>query len=237
MTTKRPATDCQKPERDHIKFMARSLNLALATYLMVFVAGCAAPRFSAEVSQFHTLSAPPAAATFVVRPADPEKAESLQFSTYAKIVAGELVRKGFREADDTADSDLVVLLNYSVGPGTQTSFPVPVYGYYPGQFRTVHGTTRKGRRFSAQVYDSGGYVPLGYAEQTETTYKRILTLDMLDAAKWRDNQTDKTFEARVISLGAESEIAPVMPLMIRALFVEFPAPSGSTRTIVLSPEE
>lgn len=204
--------------------------------LALLLSGCGASRFVAEVTQFHDLGVAKARPTFIVVPADKAKDGSLEFKAYGGSIAGELERLGFRRVATDQETDFIVLLDYGVGPGEVRSYPAPVYGYYPDQVTTIRGVRKDGKRFSANVFESGGFVPLGYSEVTETLYQRSLTLEMVDAAAWQRGQTEKRYEGRVTSHGPESEIAAVMPLMIQALFLEFPGDNGASRTVVLEPE-
>ena len=212
--------------------MLRSLCCLLVGLTL---AGCGSTRFAAQVTQFHELPAYGGGRSFMVAPADPAKGESLEFASYAGRIVAELQARGYRQAARLDESELLALVDYGVGSGTVESYSIPVYGYYPDEFRRVHGVTSEGERFSAHVYDSGGFVPLGYTERVRTLYQRRLSLDIVDAAAWRQDRTVKVYEGRVVSMGPENDIAAVMPLMIRALFVEFPGAPGATRTIVLDP--
>jgi len=128
------------------------------------------------------------------------------------------------------------LLDYKVGPGETRSYPVPVYGYYPDRTTHISGIRRGDERYSAHIYESGGFVPLGYTQAWETLYLRSMSLDIVDAAAWRRGQTEKRYEGKVTSRGRESTIAAVMPFMIEAMFIDFPGGSGTTQTIILEPE-
>jgi hypothetical protein len=172
----------------------------------------------------------------MVAPADKAKNASLEFESYAQRIIAEFQARDFQQAGRLEDSNLLVLVDYGTDSGTVESRKVPVYGYYPGQVHRVHGVTSEGQRFSAYVYDSGGFVPLGYTERVRTLYQRNLSVEIVNAEAWRQGRTVKSYEGRVVSMGPEHEIAMVMPLMIRALFVDFPGTSGATRTIVLDPE-
>ena len=218
-------------------FMRKRVAAVLIAPLLLALGACAAPRFGAEVTQFHTLGPSPAPQSFVLVASDQAKGDTLEFAAYASQVVNGLQARGFRQVDSARQSELVARLNYQVGPGMTESFARPVYGYYPDVYSTVRGRTSEGKPFSARVYESGGYVPLGYAEESRIVYQRTLTLDMLDAAAWRRGQTRKVYEGRVVSIGPAPELARVVPLMVRALFVDFPGPSGATRTIVLPDED
>ncbi len=218
-----------------MKSMLRVLRISLGGIAVLLLAACESPRFVAEVTQFHELPSG-AAQSFTVAAANPAKEESLEFRSYARSVARSLEREGFRPAAPGQEGDLVVLVDYGVGPGEVRRYAVPVYGYYPDHSTHISGIRRGDQRYSAHVYESGGFIPLGYTEMTEVLYTRKLTMEMLDAAAWRQGQVKKSYEGRVISHGSESDIAAVMPLMIEALFATFPGNNGATQTVILEPE-
>jgi len=216
-----------------IRFLAHPAALVLALFV---VGGCTDPRFVTDVTQFHDWPQRETEHRFVVLARDKAKGETLEFASYARQLVAELAKRGFRQAKNIEQSDIVVLFDYSVDAGTVESYPVPVYGYYPDQYRLVHGMTRDGKPFSAHVYHSGSYEPIGYTQETRTIYKRDLIIDIVAAKPWRRGKTVKRYEGRVISVGSEQQLVNIVPRMIEALFTDFPGQSGKTRTIVLSPK-
>jgi len=216
--------------------MARNFSLTVVLVLVLLLGGgCAGPRFVADVSQFHEWPEREQEKHFSIVARDKTKSATLEFAAYARRLATELEKRGFQQMKDAGQSDVVVLLDYGVDMGTVESYPVPVYGYYPDQYRLVHGVTRDGRPFSAHVYHSGSYEPIGYTQETRTIYKRTLDLDIVVAKDWRRGRTVKRYEGRVVSVGLEQELVTVVPRMIEALFREFPGVSGTSRTVVLPP--
>jgi hypothetical protein len=209
--------------------------VALSLALLV-LGGCVGPRCVADVTQFHDWPERTSERRFMVLLRDKAKGETLEFTTYARHVVTELEKRGFRQAKTVARSDILVLLDYSVDAGTVESYPVPVYGYYPDEYRTVHGVTRDGSPFSAHVYHSGSYEPIGYAQQTRTIYKRNFSMDIVAAPQWQRGKSVKRYEGRVVSVGPEQELVTAVPKMIEALFTDFPGASGTTRTVVVSPK-
>jgi len=216
--------------------MARIFSLTVVIVLALLSgSGCAGPRFVADVSQFHEWPERENEKRFSVVARDKNKATTLEFAAYARRLAAELEKRGFQQTKDARQSDVVMLLDYSVDIGTVESYPVPVYGYYPDEYRLVHGVTRDGKPFSAHVYHSGSYEPIGYTQETRTIYKRTLDLDIVVAKDWRQGKTVKRYEGRVVSVGLEQELVTVVPKMIEALFRDFPGVSGTSRTVVLPP--
>jgi len=214
--------------------MSRFFSLTFVIVLVfLFGSGCAGPRFVADVSQFHEWPEREQERRFSVVARDKTKETTLEFAAYARQLAAELEKRGFQQTRDARQSDVIMLLDYGVDSGTVESYPVPVYGYYPDQYRLVHGVTKDGRPFSAHVYDSGSYEPIGYAQESRTIYKRTLDLDIVLAKDWRRGKTVKRYEGRVVSVGLEQEFVAVVPKMIEALFRDFPGVSGTSRTVVL----
>lgn len=216
--------------------MAHRAFILLAALGGLLLSGCAADRFTAEVTQFHDLAGGAKGRSFMVMPVEDSRASSLEFRSYARMIVGELVARGLRQAEALERSDMIVFVDYGVDSGRLESYPVPVYGYYPDRFTQLHGVRKSGKRFSAHAYESGGLVPLGISEITETVFTRSLAVDIVDAPPWRRGQTVKRYEARATSIGRESNLSAVMPLMIRALFQDFPGEDGGTRTVVLNPQ-
>jgi len=214
--------------------MKSHLLAALLIPIVLGLTACGSPPFTADVTTFHRLGAEPTRGTFFLIPAEERNAISLEFTSYASLVVNALQARGFRQVANIEQSDYVARLDYAIGPGVVQSRSVPVYGHYPDQYSVVRGRTADGKPFSAQVFESGGYVPLGYTQETQIVYRRTLSLDILEATAWRSGQSTKVYEGRSVSVGPEAELARVMRPLIEALFVDFPGPSGATRTVVLS---
>ena len=45
------------------------------------------------------------------------------------------------------------------------------------------------------------------------------------------------FEGRVVSIGGSKDLPKVMPLMIDAIFSDFPGENGSTVRVIIKPEK
>lgn len=213
--------------------MAKLIRNVPTLLLVLALGACAGRPFSADVTTFHRFGGNATNGSFVLIPLQEQNRESLEFASYASLVANALTARGLRQVDRLEDADYVARLDYAIGAGTVQSRSVPVYGAYPDQYSVVRGRTADGEPFSARVFESGGYVPLGYAQEAQTVYRRSLSLDILDGPAWRTGSIRKVYEGRSISVGPEAELARVMRPLIDALFVDFPGPTGMTRTVVL----
>lgn len=220
---------CRATAAPHISPMLDLRLTVLAAALLASLGACAAPQFTAEVTRFHTLPAAAEGGSFMVAPTEKARSGSLEFASYAERIVAQLQARGYRQASSLERSDFLVLVDYAVDTGRPESRVEPVYGYYPDRFAHVRGVRRDGRSFSADVYESGGFVPIGTSQVVETVYSRNLMVEIVDAAQWRQGKTVKRFEGEVVSVGPESSLPLVMPAMIRALFEEFPGESGASR--------
>ena len=95
-------------------------------------AACATP-FTAEVSRFQRLPAP-TGQTFAIVPQD-EALGGLEFATYSRYVAGELIEEGYAEVANPDDASLIVSLDYGTGDpreklATRPSTRPAGFGYY-----------------------------------------------------------------------------------------------------------
>jgi hypothetical protein len=202
--------------------MANTSRLIVVLVAALALAGCAT-KFRSDVSSWHRLP-PPSGETFVVDAKDPRKQGSLEFAQYAGLVAAELQRVGYRPAARGAQPDLIVRLDYDVGGAREKvrSYGTGFYGGYYGYHRPWWGP-----------WGYGGY-GYDYPEvRSYTVYSRRLELEIADAR----NPGQNLYETRLISDGRSNRLEEVMPLMVRALFQEFPGPSGVTRQVSIDLDE
>src|SRR5512146_678128 len=93
-----------------------ALKPFIALAALALLAACATP-FEARVQSFQAM--PPAQGqSFVVAPMDEKRAGSLEFASYAGLIATELQRLGFVPATG-ANADLLVRVDFGAGPGRE----------------------------------------------------------------------------------------------------------------------
>ncbi|MFQ5917586.1 MAG: hypothetical protein ACE5I0_07235, partial [Candidatus Binatia bacterium] len=63
-------------------------------------------------------------------------------------------------------------------------------------------------------------------------YSSVLLMHIVDKASLGTGKAMIIYEAKVKSEGYSNQLAEVMPVMIKAMFKEFPGKNGSTRTEV-----
>lgn len=82
---------------------------ALIVGTMFALAGCATDSLPTRVTRFH-LGQPIAPGQLAVEPRDPTLAKDLEFQSYARIVQGEMARKGFAAVPDLVKSEQVAVV-------------------------------------------------------------------------------------------------------------------------------
>jgi len=76
------------------------------------------------------------------------------------------------------------------------------------------------------------YGVVGTGVTSQTQYTRVLRLDIVDKQALAEGNIKKLYEGKVVSSGSSSQVAQVLPTMVKTLFEDFPGKSGNTRTSV-----
>jgi hypothetical protein len=184
---------------------------------LAVLAGCAAQLPETRVTRFH-LGQPIAPAQISVEPRDPTLAKELEFQSYARIVQGELTKKGFAPAIDLAKSELVAVVNVN-----RSWLPI-------GAPRAPLTIGIGGASFGGGVGLGGGVsFPVGKPRQS------------LEVATLLTIQIKRRSEGTVIWEGrAQTEARDGTPYaapeaaiarLADAMFRDFPGPSGQTITV------
>lgn len=188
--------------------------IRLATLACILcLSACSSSRFEADVVRFHALDSADIGAgkTLTIAPMAAED-NGLAFSAYADIVGKRLSEFGFTPAQ-TELADYVALIDFNITRRQNTddgrNSPVSV----------GVGVGGVGRNVGVSVGTAFG---VGTRKPREF-YNRELFLQLKDAAT-----ATIIYEGRVSSDGQEKEPLAVLPLMLDALFEEFPGPNGST---------
>jgi Domain of unknown function (DUF4136) len=201
-------------------------NPLVATVLLAMLSGCALLR--SQVAVFHHLPKDLSGTTYVMIPFR-EQEGSLQHKAYEEVVRQELNAKGFRET--TVDqAQTVVFLAYGIDTGRRVHSSYPIIGQTGATTcSTFDGTPHQ----SYGCRDSSPwptYGVVGTRETSETQYTRVLRLDIVDKQALTEGNIKKLYEGKVVSSGFSDQLDKVLPMMVKALFEDFPGQSGSTRT-------
>lgn len=184
--------------------------------MLVLINGCATS-VTSEVTRFHK-GATPAGETIAIVPMDNAMQGSLEFDAYAKEVAKQLDKIGYKVVDAGARPDLLAKMDYSVGP-PQTrirSWPrnyVHYHFYYGDPYPFFYG----------RYWDE----PEVYSY---TVYMRSLKVNIVRP----DGKS--LFEGHVESVGQDHNLNQVMPYLAKAMFNNFPGESGITKVVTIQQE-
>jgi hypothetical protein len=194
--------------------MTRFLVVLIASLL---AASCAAVRSNVAVS--NSLPANQTAKTVAIMPFDERLGAAPDYRDYAAKLAAHLEAEGYDVVEPSAGgtADYIALFMYRIDDGTPVtrfvSRPDPVIG-------------------SIIPYDLRSTL----RQATNLVYRRAVTVDLLDRARFQPNMPATIAAARVYSASATSEgscstMAPVIDPMLTALFADFPGESGQIRTV------
>lgn len=187
--------------------MRTRAGLWICALLALAVSGCAR-HFEADVTRFHALGVP-GGRSVLFEPLDPAKENTLEFMKYADLVGERLRDLGYVPAGETVP-DIVAKLDYSV---------TPLNRFDDGPQSTV----------GVGVGGGGGHVGGGVGvsfplvEGPKQAHRRRLVLILVEPGGDRN-----LYEARVESDGPSAELTLLIPMMLDALFEDFPGASGET---------
>ena len=210
----------------------------LALVAVSMLSGCASTLRS-DVSAFHRLGQAEdlaiqgSAPRFAVVPVDAEQAQSLEFQSYAALVSEQLRARRWVEVP-TDEASLRVSFRYGSGTAQSVVIGDAFSGFYGG-----YGVwNRAGPGFSRGAGLGIGFpigaFPRDLPRDVRVIYLRELSLRVERAALGSNNPPsapERIYESTVRSQGNSSSLATVMPAMIRALFADFPGPSGVERSV------
>ena len=212
----------------------------LAIVLALLLGGCASTLRS-EISAFHqfktdtTAESIGASPRFAIMALDPEQRDSLEFQSYAALISEQLRARHWVQVP-LEEARIRVSLRYGVR-SAQSLVIWDAYGGPYGSFSTWGWGPGWGVPRGASI---GMGFPLGqWPRDVRVIYLRELTLRIERAATGGVggpgaagvSPPERLYEATVRSEGNRASLATVMPAMIRALFQDFPGPSGVERSV------
>jgi hypothetical protein len=210
----------------------------IAPLALMGLAGCA-QNFAARVSRFQQMPAAQGQ-TFIVKAADPALDGSLEFASYAQLVAGKLTALGYRPAAGGEAPNLIVKLGYDVDHGQQKVRTAPnarfnrCWGYYDPW---CGGFGFWGRPYSYYGYYPGFYDPFlfgpgGFNDDVESYTVYTSQLDMRIE---RADSAERVFEGKAKAQSLNDNLPYLVPNLIEAMFTGFPGNSGETVKITVPP--
>lgn len=202
----------------------------IALLAALVLGGCApAPHVSTEVTTFHNLVDVPRGKTFVMLPGKDQEG-SLEWRTYANLVAGRLERLGLvRTHELTKETDLAVYVRYAIDSGRTSVSSAPVFGQTGGgTTATTTGyigrTPISGSTYTAPTFGVTGYVPV-----ESTTFTRGVKITIYDVKRSLDDgKAAAVYEATGISSGATGNLNLIMPYILDGMMEGWPGVPGTT---------
>lgn len=173
------------------------------------LAGCSQQVFT-KVNAFKQESAEFGRGEVIVRAADPQSADSLEFAYYRGRIEAALAELGYVPVTDPASAEYETVVSFGVAEsevedrGLRTGFISPGY------------THSYGVRTGVMVIDD--------SRSLEYVRKLSLAISQLDPPK-------RIYEVTGYSRGRCGVFSVVFDEMLEALLKDFPAESGSVRTI------
>jgi len=215
------------------KYRTQLAAALFALVLPLLVAGCATTHV--KVTAFHTLPASGGGKTIAIVPVDKENEDSLEFKSHSGRIAQYLARHDYRLVSASEKPDYYAFVAYWIDEGKAYTYTLPVYvqtggglTYHSGTFTTASGT----KTYSGYSYSVPAYSVLP-SRHTDIEYTKRLLVDILEGKAYREGKTVKVYEGRVISRDSSEVLSEAVPLMIDAMFGNFPGESGKTRTVTL----
>ncbi|MGD8786237.1 MAG: DUF4136 domain-containing protein [Phycisphaerales bacterium] len=196
---------------------------------LIYLNGCTG-FISSDVAVFHILPDTPTSQKYAFFPLEGQEV-SLEYQAYKKMISEELEKYQYEEVS-IESANVLVAFNYAISSGKEKISSVPTYGQTGVSSSTTLGTINTYGNYST-YFGSTMYTPTygvtGYRTVSSTEYTRWIWLHIVDKASLDKGDAKRLYEANVVSEGSSSQLAKVIPAMIKAIFKEFPGKSGSTR--------
>ena len=189
-----------------------------ALILSVAAASCA-PSVRTNVAVTHMLPAPGAMRTVAIQPYNETVASAPDFQAYSARLAAHLQAKGYTVVAPAGGPapDYIAFFLYRIDGGTAVN-------QLEGRPAPATGT----------IITYG--LRTAFSTSTRRIYMRAVTVEIVDRARFRPNDSASYLGARVysgsvVSDGSCSTMAPVIDPMLTALFADFPGQSGGLRRV------
>lgn len=207
------------------------MRAVVVAVIALLVSGCAT--MQVEVSVFHDLSPTAQPRKYAIVPTKDQEA-SLEHKAFRDRVRTEMKKRGYIETSEP-EADVHVFLFYGVDAGQERVSSYSITGQTGTQYMYVPAplpppgipSYRSGTKIGTPTF---GVV--GTGTTCETFFGSYLLLDMVDRAESvKAGKVTILYEAKVVSIGPSGLAAVTVPVMIDALFQDFPGKSGSTRSL------
>ena len=211
--------------------MKHFLCLVFCIAIMSISQGC---MVKSDVAVFHQLPPTTVHHKYAFMPLKGQVG-SLEYLTYQELVRVELTIHNFEEVQ-VPEADVIVAFNYGIDSGKEELSSRPIYGQTGVSSSRTYGTLNTFGNYgtySGTTTYTPTYGVVGSETVSRTKYGRGLYLYIVDKNTVGTEKLKVLYEGNVQSSGKSSQLATVMPAMVKALFKEFPGKSGSTRREII----
>lgn len=203
-----------------------------ALALVTLLSGCASP-IIARVSSFQQWPTDVAGSSFgFLAPVDHTR--ELEQTSYANMVAVELVKQGLRPA--AGGQSARILVDMSVTSQLENrSYSSPVYRdqfIYRPSFRDSAGRIYPGY----WIPDPFGPRYVGSQQVLQTVQVSHLRLRLLDTQGSAGNSPRTVFESNATLEGNPAPLSVAVPYLVRAVFEDFPGANGRVQVVRFKPD-
>lgn len=210
--------------------MRQLLTLTLISFM---ITGCAVvgSYVEANATSFYVDDFQPRGLINVVA-ADPEMNRSLEFAHYKQRFEAQLAANGYSITQDAGKADYVALVTFGIDDGSSKTVSTPIFGQTGGGTTYTSGVvsgTGGTATYSGSSYTMPSYGVVGVATGSQTTYKRAIALDIVDAPSLRAGEPKTVYEGRIKSEGSCNVIVEVFDEMLQVMFTDWPGESGKNR--------
>lgn len=207
----------------------RVLKLGRILLLLALLGGCVTPVVQTRATNFYGPEYAERGSISVIS-ADPTQEKSLEFGSYKSKIESKLSGVGYSIGSSPTDSKYVAIVSYGIDNGKSETVLVPVFG------QTGGGTTFSSGRIGNTGYSGTSYTMptfgvVGASSSSETTYTRVIAIDIVNSASIQASAPKKIYEMRAKSVGTCPVINGVFNEILEAMFINFPGENGRTQMI------
>ncbi len=203
-------------------------RLVFALLALACLSSACTTILTAQVTSFHRESEAWAGKRFDLVPKEGQ-ARGLEFDAYAQQVRAALAGAGLVPAD-AGSAQLHVRIGYGVDELRAVAYEQPVYGYaqfgpvwswqpYYGRGGVLYHAWRPGWPY--------GYGVVGSSIGQYRVWRHRLDVDIVEAGA----DATKVYEGRASTQSRGDALPTLMPVLVHALFKDFPGPNGGARVV------
>ena len=209
----------------------RALGWA-GVFLLALLGGCAGT-IATKVTNFHAWPSDAAGATFAMAPFDGQTPE-LEQATWNAYVAAELQRQGLVSAAAGSAARFVVEVT-ATGYAREKKMLEPVYQQttvFVPPYRDAAGNVLGG----FWVPDPFGPRWVGEREVSRTVQVSRIKVRITEPHRGAGGKAGTVFDATALYEGRIEDLSDLVPLLVKAVFDEFPGTNGRVRTLKFDAE-